>query len=112
VKVKLDVETVPTVPDDPPAAGPDRALDPPPPDLGPPATPPAVAEGDEAVAEGDAAIPTDSAITAPISTAAAATIHPLLLVDSNRRSQDRRAGSATVAEAGVAGRVSWGVVGS
>jgi hypothetical protein len=36
VKVKLDVETVPTVPDDPPAAGPDRALDPPPPVLGPP----------------------------------------------------------------------------
>jgi hypothetical protein len=35
VKVKLDVDAVPTVPDDPPAAGPDRALDPPPPDPGP-----------------------------------------------------------------------------
>ncbi|HEY0517643.1 MAG TPA: hypothetical protein VGD00_11015 [Solirubrobacteraceae bacterium] len=29
--VKLDFETLVTVPDDPPAAGPDRALDPPPP---------------------------------------------------------------------------------
>jgi hypothetical protein len=27
--VKLDLETISTVPDDPPAAGPDRALDPP-----------------------------------------------------------------------------------
>jgi hypothetical protein len=32
---KLDVDTLSTVPDDPPAAGPDRALDPPPPDPGP-----------------------------------------------------------------------------
>jgi hypothetical protein len=30
--VKPDVDTLPTVPDDPPAAGPDRALDPPPPE--------------------------------------------------------------------------------
>jgi hypothetical protein len=29
--VKLDVDTLPTVPDAPPEAGPDRALDPPPP---------------------------------------------------------------------------------
>jgi hypothetical protein len=29
VNVKLDFETLLTVPDDPPAAGPDRALDPP-----------------------------------------------------------------------------------
>jgi hypothetical protein len=29
--VKLDLDTLATVPDDPPAAGPDRALDPPPP---------------------------------------------------------------------------------
>jgi hypothetical protein len=33
--VKLDVDTLPTVPAAPPAAGPDRALDPPPPDPGP-----------------------------------------------------------------------------
>jgi hypothetical protein len=32
VMVKPDVDTLPTVPDDPPAAGPDRALDPPPPE--------------------------------------------------------------------------------
>ena len=35
--VKPDVDTLSTVPDDPPAAGPDRALDPVPPD--PPAEP-------------------------------------------------------------------------
>jgi hypothetical protein len=33
--VKLDVDMLPTVPAAPPAAGPDRALDPPPPDPGP-----------------------------------------------------------------------------
>jgi hypothetical protein len=33
VIVKPDVDTLLTVPDDPPAAGPDRALDPPPPKL-------------------------------------------------------------------------------
>ena len=32
--VKPDVDTLPTVPAAPPAAGPDRALDPPPPDPG------------------------------------------------------------------------------
>jgi hypothetical protein len=32
--VKPDVDTLLTVPDDPPAPGPDRALDPPPPDAG------------------------------------------------------------------------------
>jgi hypothetical protein len=31
--VKPDVDTLLTVPDDPPAAGPERALDPPPPEL-------------------------------------------------------------------------------
>jgi hypothetical protein len=34
--VKPDVDTLPIVPAVPPAAGPDRALDPPPPDPGPP----------------------------------------------------------------------------
>jgi len=33
VMVKPDVDRLLTVPDDPPAAGPDRALDPPPPEL-------------------------------------------------------------------------------
>jgi hypothetical protein len=42
--VKLDVDTLSTVPDDPPAAGPDRAFDPLPPDTGCPD----VAERDEA----------------------------------------------------------------
>jgi len=37
VRVKPDADTLPTVPDAPPAAGPERALDPPPPDpSGPP----------------------------------------------------------------------------
>jgi hypothetical protein len=107
--VKPDVDTPATVPDAPPAAGPDRALDPPP-DPGPPAMPlpgtdcPDVAEGDEAVAEGDAVRPTESAITADISTAAAATIHPLLLFDSNRRSQGRRAGVVEAVKSDGAGR--------
>jgi|GEM_PF-4113286 len=46
VIVKLDVDTPSTVPDDPPAAGPDRALDPAPRDTGWPD----VAEADVAVA--------------------------------------------------------------
>jgi hypothetical protein len=52
VTVKLDVDMLMTVPDAPPAAGPDRALDPPPPDPRPPAgpLPAAGAEGDVAVA--------------------------------------------------------------
>ena len=66
--LKLDVDTLSTVPDDPPEAGPDRALDPLP-------LPPAVAEGDVAVGEDvQAAV---SPITANISTAAV--IHGLLL---------------------------------
>lgn len=50
--VKLDVDTVPTVPDAPPEAGPDRALDPPPPDPTLPAEPlpAAVTEGEAAAA--------------------------------------------------------------
>jgi hypothetical protein len=37
--VKFGVDRLLTVPDAPPAAGPDRAFDPPPPGPGPPATP-------------------------------------------------------------------------
>jgi hypothetical protein len=40
--VKLDVDRLSTVPDAPPAAGPDRALDPPPPDPRPPEAAPDV----------------------------------------------------------------------
>ena len=73
--MKLDVDTLSTVPDAPPAAGPDRALDPPP--VAPPPGPgcPDDADGDVPVAEGDAAQPAASPITADIS--AAATIHLL-----------------------------------
>jgi hypothetical protein len=44
--VKPDVDTLPTVPDDPPAAGPDRALDPPPPE-------PLLAAGEALLAAGE-----------------------------------------------------------
>jgi len=75
--VKLDVDTLLTVPDAPPEAGPDRALDPAPPDPRPPAEPlaAAVAEGDVAVAD-DVPQAAASPITADISTAAM--IHRLL----------------------------------
>jgi hypothetical protein len=105
--VKLDVDTLPTVPDAPPEAGPDRALDPPPPAaplLGPGC--PDVAEGDVAVAEGDVAQPAESPITAHIS--AAATIHPLFLFDSKRRTLGRRACLAMVAEADECGEDAGG----
>jgi len=46
VIVKPDVDTLPTVPDDPPAAGPDRALDPPPPE-------PLLAAGEPLLAAGE-----------------------------------------------------------
>jgi hypothetical protein len=51
-----------------------------------------------AAAEDDAAQPAESPATAHIS--AAATIHPLLLFDGNRRTLGRRACSAMVTEAG------------
>ena len=57
--VKLDVDTLPTVPAAPPAAGPDRALEE---DV-------AIAEGDVAVVE-DVPQAAESPITADISTAA------------------------------------------
>jgi hypothetical protein len=43
--VNFDVDTLPIVPDAPPAAGPDRALDPPPPDPRPLAEPLLAAAG-------------------------------------------------------------------
>ena len=105
--MKLDVDTLPTVPDDPPEAGPDRALDPPPPAASLPGPGcPDVAEGDVAVAEGDVAQPAESPITAHIS--AAATIHPLFLFDSNRRTLGRRAWLAMVTEAHESGEDTGG----
>ena len=140
--VKLEVETLSTVPDAPPAAGPDRALDPPSPDARPPAAPlPAAgAEGDVVVVED---VPqAESPITVLIS--APAMIHRLLPLDSNRRTPGRRGCLALVTvadesvedaggggggapeppelpatdgpdvarETGRTGTVSWGVVGS
>jgi hypothetical protein len=69
--VKLDVDTLATVPADPPAAGPDRALEPPPP-AAPRPNPgrPDVAEGDAAVVEGEVAQPAEAPITAHVSAAA------------------------------------------
>ncbi|GAA0382424.1 hypothetical protein GCM10010160_10420 [Acrocarpospora corrugata] len=74
------MDTLLTVPTAPPAAGPDRALDPPPPDREPPlggASCPAAGEedvaaveGGVAVTEGDVAQPAESPITADISAAA------------------------------------------
>jgi hypothetical protein len=110
--VKLDVDTLPTVPAAPPEAGPDRALDPPPPDAGPPAEPlpdtgcAAVLEEDVAVAEGDVARPTESPIT-PHSTAAA-TIHRLFLFDTNRRTRGQRASFAIVTETDPSGEDAGG----
>jgi hypothetical protein len=78
--VKLDLDTLPTLPAAPPEAGPDRALDPPPPDRGPPAAglPDRTVAAD---AEGDGARPTDSPITG--SATAAARIDRLFLFDGN-----------------------------
>jgi hypothetical protein len=81
-RVKLDVDTLLTVPVDPPAAGPDRAFDAPPPLAGV-----VVADGDVVVAVGVAAQP---AITADI--IAAAAIHPIRRFGSDRRAG--RGGSA------------------
>jgi hypothetical protein len=75
--MKLDMDTVLTVPDAPPEAGPDRAFDPPPPDPRPPAEPleAAVDEGAVTVAD-DEPQAAASPITVDISTAAM--IHRLL----------------------------------
>jgi hypothetical protein len=62
VIVKPDVDTLPTVPDDPPAAGPDRALDPPPPE-------PLLAAG-EALLEVALTIPEEQPATAMAATPA------------------------------------------
>ena len=105
--MKLDVDTLPTVPDAPPEAGPDRAMDPPPPFPRPPEEPlpAAVAEGDVAVAE-DVPQAAESPITAHIPTAAM--IHRLLLFDSNRRAPGLRSCLAMVAGADEPGEDTGG----
>jgi hypothetical protein len=113
--VKPAVETVLTVPAAPPEAGPERALDPPPPAALPrPGCPElvdedvavvdedvAVGEGDAAVGEGDAAQAAESPITANATPAAAIRRRPLL--DGSRRTLDPPGCLAGVAEAGLSG---------
>ena len=88
VNVKLDVDTLVTVPSAPPAAGPDRALDAPSPEPAPPVEPPGrwaavVVAFDGVVVEPDAAKPTEIPVAA--TTSAAAGIHRLLRLVSHRR---------------------------
>jgi hypothetical protein len=92
--VKLDVDTLPTVPDAPPAAGPDRALDPLPAAVVE-VLPPAVVEG--AVAAGEDVPHAASPITPPIN--AAAMIHWPLLFDNDRRTVGRTGSLAMLTEA-------------
>jgi hypothetical protein len=98
VRVKPDFDTLSTVPDDPPAAGPDRALEP--------------DAGWAAAAEVDVASPTESPSSGAIS--AAATSRPILLLGSNLRTLGRMdclavvtEGGPSVANAEDAGRPEW-----
>lgn len=93
--MKLDLDTLPTVPDAPPEAGPDRALEPALPEPGPPA---AVLPGTTwaADAEGAGATPIASPIAGSINAVAA--IHRHFLFDSHRRTLARRACLAMVTE--------------
>jgi hypothetical protein len=90
--VKLDLDTVPTVPEAPPAAGPDRAFDPPPAGPGAPAGR-LPDTGGAADAEGDVARPTESPMTGDITAVA----------NSKRRTFRRRGLLAMVTEAGSSG---------
>jgi hypothetical protein len=109
------VDTLLTVPTAPPAAGPDRALDPPPPDpngpRGPPDAPAALAAAEvlvdatlPTVAEEEVVRLTVSPITTPIM--ARAEIHPILLfrlIENHRRTFERGGGSAAAIGAGPSG---------
>jgi hypothetical protein len=86
--VKPDADTLVTLPDDPPAAGPDRALDPPPPAPGRPAEalePTCEVVAALAVLEPllDVALTIPNTPTATTSAAAAAAIHLVRLVRKN-----------------------------
>jgi hypothetical protein len=90
---KPDADTLLTLPIEPPAAGPDRAFDPPPPDAGP-ALCAAVVE--EVVAATDLDVPPQA--ESPIAgTSSPAVSHLLFLLDSNRRILERPAARAEVA---------------
>jgi hypothetical protein len=111
--VKPVVDTLPTVPTAPPAAGPDRAFDPPPAAAGPPA---ALAPGSAFPAAEEAVVAfvdvprtTESAITAHVTTAATIQV---TFFDSNRRSVCRRVGVGVALDSGGAGRVPCGLVSS
>jgi hypothetical protein len=116
VMVKPDVDTLPTVPAAPPAAGPDRALDPPARDPNPPAEvlAGAAGAGGGVVAEEDLVRPMEAPTTAQISAAVAtAAIHRLRVLDSHRRNLGVPAdGSDAGLDTGRPGRVSSGLVGS
>jgi hypothetical protein len=99
--VKPAGDMLATVPDAPPAAGPDRALDAPPPDPLPPAKLPATT-GLATVAERDVAKPTETPITAHIA-AAVTMIHRRLLFARNCRSFGRRGCVAVGVEADPSG---------
>ena len=111
--MKLDGDMLSTVPDDPPAAGPDRALEPPPPatPLPDPKRPDGAEEEvavveEEVVAEEDAAQAAQRPNTAHISPAAA--IRLLALLESNRPTVSRRACLAVVTEADESGQDACG----
>jgi hypothetical protein len=78
--VKPDVDTLPTVPDDPPAAGPDRALDPPPPEL--------LAAGEELLAAGEALLAAVEALLEEQPATAMATVPTTMDMMSLRESID------------------------
>jgi len=93
---KPDVDTLLTLPIDPPAAGPERALDPAPLEDAVYAAGVAPDELD-VVADADVLPQPATPIAGAIS--AAAEIHPLLLPESNRRTLDRRVRLPMVSEA-------------
>jgi hypothetical protein len=104
VIVKLDLDTLSTVPNAPPGAGADRALD------APLAAAALATTTWLAVAEGDVATLTERAITADISAAAAA--RPFLVPASNRRAWGRRARLATGVEVDNPGEGAGGEAGT
>lgn len=87
--MKPDPDKLVTVPDAPPVAGPDRALDAPPPEPWPLAAAGRAAVACAAVVELDVIRPAESPITAHIP-AAATTVHRRLLFASNRLIVGRR----------------------
>jgi hypothetical protein len=98
--VMTDLETLVTVPDDPPAAGPDRALDPPPREAGLPAGR-LLDVDDEADAGADSISPTESAVIGTNSAAAMMLRHFILV--SNGRGLARRTSLVVGTEAVLSG---------